>query len=526
MRSTFSCKLAVTLPLFVVNVSLLLALLSWPIQTVVATTTTASASMASSQKKKTYDAKISRRERNLDHWDAETLAAYLGLDPDTALPLADTDHIKHYTGIDAGIMFYAQWCENCHRFAPVWDAIATMLQAGSTQSNLIMALFNCEQDDTHVKLCDAAGVTHYPTLMFVGAGPFPDITGSLLERTGMRKKSKRKRLKRTMKFRGDLNVGDSVLDWIKVMRGLSTWYKWNYGDGGWLKFWRNGISHTLGMLLGTKKNMGGNTDVGTALPVGIPPGFGGLINGEVPSSGSYVLQKELKAAEKKVDGLEKDLEDYKLAAAHAGYLIEAFLFPPLVGTKGDLNGHNATKPADAFTEMMERDVWSIDTETSQEVDAIVLKSCVVDLTLDYCTRLSTKLTTDYLNSLVSLPDDKYPSFVEMETILKDQLKDEEPYCAILHSCYTDDFKRAECRPAICPFAHNAGACTYVASCLTEFVQEEYAIALGKSVESLKKSNEDRAQTSVDISGTGDAVPKDQAKKATASSGGGAAWGIK
>ena len=123
--------------------------------------------LASSQ---TYETTISRRERNLDHWDAETLAAYLGLDPDTAQPLEDAT----YVGIDASIMFYAQWCKNCQKFAPVWDTIGQIVHAGTTESNLIMALFNCELDQQHTKLCDAAGVTHYPTLMYVGAGPYQD----------------------------------------------------------------------------------------------------------------------------------------------------------------------------------------------------------------------------------------------------------------------------------------------------------------------------------------------------------------
>ena len=118
----------------------------------------------------TYETTVSRRERNLDHWNAETLAAYLGLDPDTAKPLEE----DNYVGIDAGIMFYAQWCTNCHQFARVWDTIGQLLHAGTTESNLIMVLFNCELDQQHTRLCDAAGVTHYPTLMYVGAGPYYD----------------------------------------------------------------------------------------------------------------------------------------------------------------------------------------------------------------------------------------------------------------------------------------------------------------------------------------------------------------
>eukprot|EP00984_Skeletonema_dohrnii_P024884 scaffold14025_cov67-Skeletonema_dohrnii-CCMP3373.AAC.1 len=42
--------------------------------------------MAQMEAKK-YESTISRRERNLDHWDVPTAAAYLGLHPETLKPL-------------------------------------------------------------------------------------------------------------------------------------------------------------------------------------------------------------------------------------------------------------------------------------------------------------------------------------------------------------------------------------------------------------------------------------------------------
>ena len=177
---------------------------------------------------KPYETNYARRERNLDHWDAETLAAYLGLHPETAEVLPDAE--KRYVGIDASVMFYAQWCKNCHKFAPIWDTIGTLMGAGTTQSNMVMALFNCELNTQHTKLCDAAGVTHYPTLMFIGSGPFVDsdpvssfVLGGKDKSAGPYGPTK---LKRTVKFQGDLNLGDSVLDWLRTMQGLSKWHQW------------------------------------------------------------------------------------------------------------------------------------------------------------------------------------------------------------------------------------------------------------------------------------------------------------
>mmetsp|Transcript_16669 Transcript_16669/g.34326 ORF Transcript_16669/g.34326 Transcript_16669/m.34326 type:complete len:113 (+) Transcript_16669:228-566(+) len=63
-----------------------------------------------------------RREKNLDHWDSDTLAYYL----------------DNYPGHDLAVMFYAKWDTNSQRLAPYWNQIAAILDAGSSQSKLIM----------------------------------------------------------------------------------------------------------------------------------------------------------------------------------------------------------------------------------------------------------------------------------------------------------------------------------------------------------------------------------------------------
>ena len=63
-----------------------------------------------------------RREHNLDHWDSDTLAYYL----------------DNYPGYDLAIMFYAPWDDNSRRLAPYWNRMAEILDAGSSQSKLIM----------------------------------------------------------------------------------------------------------------------------------------------------------------------------------------------------------------------------------------------------------------------------------------------------------------------------------------------------------------------------------------------------
>jgi Thioredoxin. len=298
----------------------------------------------------TYETTISRRERNLDHWDAETLAAYLGLDPDTAKPLPD----DQYVGIDAAVMFYAQWCSNCHRFATVWDTIGQLLHAGTTESNLIMALFNCELNQKHTRLCDAAGVTHYPTLMFVGAGPYHDsdpVTSAILGSKASGPYGPTT-LPRTVKFQGNLNIGDSVLDWVKAMRGLSTWYKWNHMEGGWLRGIRSLLSNPF-----RRKSSRSKTE--NALPVGIPTGFyysssssssnrmrKGAAGGS--ASSTYALEKQLKTAQEKLDAVQNQLDENKLATTHAGYLIDSFLFPVTTNSTDTNNGNVSKVPVDIF----------------------------------------------------------------------------------------------------------------------------------------------------------------------------------
>jgi thiol-disulfide isomerase/thioredoxin len=423
----------------------------------------------------TYETRIARRERNLDHWDAETLAAYLSLDAETAKPLNEDT----YTGIDAAVMFYAQWCSNCHSFAPVWDTIGQLVKAGTTESNLILALFNCELNQQHMKLCDAAGVTHYPTLMYIGSGPIVDsdpVTKKILGKKAFGPYGPTK-LARTVKFQGNLNIGDSVLDWIKAMKGLSTWYKWNHMEGGWLK----GIR---GLFKNPFKKQSSQTKQ-NALPVGVPGMSSSRLSGGNTASNTPVstakLERDLKKAESLAKEATKQLEDSQLASRHAGYLIDAFLFP-------QSNDDTDQSFVDVFSEMNATSAWDAKIEDGSNDEKLILKSCVVDMTLDYCTRLSTKVATVYLNSLDSVPDTEYPSFAKMEEHLREIIKQTEPYCSMFNECFESEFTNTECRPAVCPFQKD-GACRYVAACLSEYVQEEYKEALQKDESSsIQKSD--------------------------------------
>eukprot|EP00560_Eucampia_antarctica_P006675 CAMPEP_0197823496 /NCGR_PEP_ID=MMETSP1437-20131217/847_1 /TAXON_ID=49252 ORGANISM="Eucampia antarctica, Strain CCMP1452" /NCGR_SAMPLE_ID=MMETSP1437 /ASSEMBLY_ACC=CAM_ASM_001096 /LENGTH=543 /DNA_ID=CAMNT_0043422703 /DNA_START=59 /DNA_END=1690 /DNA_ORIENTATION=- len=472
---------------------------------------------SSSSTSSSYTANTSRRERNLDHWDVETLAAYLGVDPMTgkALPGKDT-----YVGNDAAVMFYAQWCQNCHSFAPLWDTIATLLNAGTTDSNLVMALFNCELDEQHTKLCAAAGITHYPTLSFVGSGPYHDgsqLTQKLKSFTGKKNNDASKTvavtpLPRTVKYKGNLGLGEAVMDWIKTMQGLSTWHKWTHVDG-WIYWIRQKI--LIPGFLRTGSNKKSSQTTFKALPVGVPQSNEAPKQQQqqpLPTTSSKsttqggsttidaVLQSKVTSMESKISKLEERNKELVVTTEHAGWLIDSFLLPNNNGKVSDDGDDNKNKyaHADLFEILTDTQAWDIPlqeslsdttdgTTTDQSGDADfqqqkIWKTCMVDMTLDYCTRASTKLTHKYLNKLddeqKETGSDEFPSFAEMETHMTQVVKDEEPYCAIIASCYKNDFASpSECRPATCPLV-NESACRYVsASCLSPDIQQEYHKAI-------------------------------------------------
>lgn len=529
--------------------------------TILALTVISSTSQAAST---TYGQKTitSRRDKNLDHWDASTLAYYLHLDPVTAEPLpppvsnSTTNSRYFYPGIDTSIMFYAQWCQNCHKFAPIWDLIATLLNAGTTQSNLILSLFDCELNPTHMKLCDAAGVTHYPTLLHVGAGPYPQtdpISTFLFGGKGGKDKAVGPfgwaKLDRTVKFQGDFSVGDSVLDWIRTMRGVSRWHQLNYGEGGWLTRIRRFLSVDN---LWKKRGKSGKKGDYADLPVGVPTvaiGSAGAGTGDALAS---TLQKELDDKEVMLTKVKEKVEDLNTATTYAGLLIESFLFPqPLVDEAGESNntrtvsdvGDDVTgEHADPFITMLETNAWNMTLKSQSntsitapppsphDTEAYILQSCVIDLTLDYCTRLSTKLTNDYLNVLEKGSSSgnvtEYPTLTEMEGQLLSIIKNTEPYCAILNECYVEGFTGDGCRPSACPFG-NAGACRYVATCLSPKVAEEYGNVVKNS---LKDGSTIYVEGVKDVDGDGDtdSTNKEGDENVKVGAGGGkfGGWGMK
>ena len=80
-----------------------------------------------------------------------------------------------------------------------------------------------------MQLCKAAGITHYPTMLFIGSGPFYDTDP--VSKILFGKKSAgvmgEAPVSNTVKFQGNWQYYDSILDWIKTMQALSRWHTWS-----------------------------------------------------------------------------------------------------------------------------------------------------------------------------------------------------------------------------------------------------------------------------------------------------------
>lgn len=461
-----------------------------------------SSTSLSSQKKSSYKVNIVRRDLNIDHWDLDTLIFYLGFD-NKRTNIFEKDGGKHlnkireYAGIDAAVMFYAQWCRVCHAFVPIWDTIASLLYAGTTRGNLVMALFDCELNEQHMKICDIVGVEKYPTLMYLGVSSFHESDSFwdllLCKDAKFNLDPQNYKLSRAVTFQGDLNVGDSVLDWIKAMKALSSWNSLAIDKGDWIRSFRKTLWNILNLRIFknlTKKKEPSNLSY---LPVGIP------YYRENLTFYPMAVKWELNMLEDKIKSFEIDLESYKLATKNGDLFIESFLFPPQVklyshstyldkNVSKDHSGVNVTTiNADPFEVMNDTMAWDVKTgivisPQKNKHEAIILKSCLIDTITNYCNRLFTRVTSQFISTLKTVPIVDYPNIINIEKEIRTSVEEKEPYCIIFQNCLVTDFKLGEeetiCRPIKCPFV-NSNACVYVSGCLSDSIKTEYSQILNQ-----------------------------------------------
>ncbi|GMI10797.1 hypothetical protein TrLO_g15769 [Triparma laevis f. longispina] len=352
-----------------------------------------------------------RRQNNIDFWPTPHLQTYLS----TPQP--------H----DACILFYAPWSTDSQSFAPLFERIGEIVKAGLSESNLLMVYFDCEQDKISEQICEGLGVKKYPEIMYLGRTNYysNDLISSL---TGSKSGHERMAV-----FKGDWRFGEEVRDFIYLMRSLGKWGVWEDGVGnpmGW--FGGRGEGGKEIGVEDVKSDSGSSSSDGA----GSTAAAGSTAN--PPATSEEVNQLVLENAE------------LETLTNQAAVLMESLLM-------------SEDSDADVFKNLMETGGWDNDE---------LLRNCVIDLSLDYCTRVVNKM--DRLSS----PESKSSS--DYEDNLMEELSDLEPYCAVFDECVRQDFPvNSICRPNLCPFNKEMG-CRYVGSCGGELLREEYGRMMKES----------------------------------------------
>lgn len=73
-----------------------------------------------------------------------------------------------------------------------------------------------------------------------------------------------------------------------------------------------------------------------------------------------------------------------------------------------------------------RNGTSIPPGSSNDMHPLILRSCVLELVVDYCSRVTTRVTNEYIRELNAIPEsDPFPTLDEIEKRLLDDVKDME-----------------------------------------------------------------------------------------------------
>lgn len=401
-----------------------------------------------------------KRINQLDYFDIDTMLYYL------QAPALE---------YDVAVLFYAQWCKNCHAFAPLWDQISRYMHAGTKQSQLIMGLFDCEANYQHAELCtERVGITHYPTIVYMS------MAGNTLQKKKKRKgRSKDKRNimisipTHITTFPGNWQYGDAVMDWLNALSKLSNWHRHDYGSRirQWILF--GGRSHKNHPNALSKQ----------ALPIGIPSDA---------RNQQEILQLQTLQTETNNLAVRSSIfvDCLLLPKSATEYLLQSSTSTKTLTTKelvtmADSHGKNYT---DVYALLQHRNAWkaassSSSTSTTTTTTDLVLRTCASEVSLDYCTRLSEQYADTWLkerlgsSSSSSSLDITEAEYLQFSDHLHKYLNETEPFCAVMDECVMVNFENAEkCQPSKCPF-RDPVACRYLTACLTEPIQIEYAEAM-------------------------------------------------
>lgn len=360
------------------------------------------------------------------------------------------------------VLFYAQWCKNCHALAPVWDQISRILKAGTADSKLIVGLFDCEANEEHMDLCNEARIKHYPTIAYIS-----------LAGAGHRLSSSSRPYAHLIHYTANnWQVGEALMDWIRTLSALSQWHR-----AGWGHWIRSTLS-PLGLVSSSQPK---SSTALSALPVGAPKAMADTME---------------------LQNLRLDYNETLAVSIRSSAFVDALLFPILSPSDKALaattNKNASTVPSTTLVSEGGKnytDVYAMLHQTKAWQDSInsnnnnimnyntvmnqIIRTCVSEVSLDYCTRLSAQYMEAWVDSFLLQPHTKTLTnamFDEFQVQLHEDLLVVEPFCAIMDNCTLVNFAAPQCQPETCPFADPV-ACRYLSACLTPQLQHEYSEAL-------------------------------------------------
>ena len=364
------------------------------------------------------------RNDHLDYLDVETVKYYI----------ENTHETLDY---DVAIMFYAQWSSHCHTLAPMWDQISRLLKAGTKESKIMVGLFDCEDTKEHEKICQQLHIKQYPTLAYFSMA-------------GKNHHLSMRSPRHVTQYKGNWQYGDALLDWIKALSALCQYHRSGWGNKIRSAIFGSSISSTGGR--NQKKTLS------EPLPLGIPQSI----------SDTQELQS-----------LRKEMNKTVSLAVRTSAMMQVLFLPArdkdnLYPILSDYH-KNYT---DMYAMLGEIDAWG--KRSIHNADAsIVLRTCVTELTLDYCDRIATQYMESWIDTWPVNQTITDEVFDQYQLQISQFINATEPQCyyyVVQNVCSTSNFTNMECQPNTCPFQDRT-ACRFLTACLTEQLQTEYAEAL-------------------------------------------------
>ena len=197
-----------------------------------------------------------------------------------------------------------------------------------------------------------------------------------------------------------------------------------------------------GWCWGGDPGSGGQT---WSLPVGVPPDFQPELRGSGGGGGGGASDaaqaRKVRELESRLNATIEERGLYERANAHSGYLLDGLLFPggrrdpfAILTRSGGWHKNATSLPADAAGGGI---------AAPSDEHPLILRSCVLELAIDYCTRVTNRVTTDYIAELNAIPEaDPFPTLDEIEGRLLDDVARREPYCGLIERCVLTDFEGA------------------------------------------------------------------------------------